>query len=508
MELISDEGLTTACGPLLMRLVTDEDSPELEGSFSADGWGGTSVPLLSVRASEDLLWQRSYPEPQTGHGFGSSPGECHGGTVDGSPDVWPGYLSFSLNSHESNFIWHFDYYWVDGNIVREHFTMTSSETPVTWIPTSEGGLTTEIVADFEFGWFLGVDGEPIHLYEAFDGSPRPFGFRLTVIPRPEIAVESFRAEPMDSMAIEFGRTWNTVAQRVGVPGVVVDAGTAERKGDGALLTTWTLMSDTVTGRLTHEASRGGGLLDVGLWPESGYDTEAGQLWLDDATRVLIQVMEPLLSGSEVEDLAARLLALSFGYEESDRTVFIYQAEDLSPFVLAAPMNPTSLNATAPEYGDPTIQGQALPLMPLSTTVDTSASGLAAPEVIGQNFSGEEVRMVDDGRAKAIVFLAHWCPHCQVEVPKVQAWIDRGGGVDGVDIYAVATGILPDRGNFPPSEWLETEGWSTPVLIDDTNNSVWTAYGQGGFPFWTFVNADGRVALRKSGEMPIEQLEEI
>ena len=331
---------------------------------------------------------------------------------------------------------------------------------------------------------------------------------MTVLSDPEIAVDSFPAEPMDSTATEFGRTWNTVAQQVGVPGVVVDTVAAERKEGGGLLTTWSLMSDTVTGRLTHETSRGGGLLEVGLWPESGHDTEAGQLWLDDATRVLIQVMEPLFSRTEVEDLAARLLASAFVYEESDSTVFIYQAEDLSPFVLAAPMNPTSFKAMVPEYGDPTIQGQALPLMPLSTTVDTSSSGLAAPEVIGQNFSGEEVRMADDGRAKAIVFLAHWCPHCQVEVPKVQAWIDGGGGVDGVDIYAVATGILPDRGNFPPSAWLETEGWSTPVLRDDATNSVWTAYGQGGFPFWTFVNADGTVALRKSGEMTIEQLEGI
>jgi thiol-disulfide isomerase/thioredoxin len=161
-----------------------------------------------------------------------------------------------------------------------------------------------------------------------------------------------------------------------------------------------------------------------------------------------------------------------------------------------------------EYGDPVITGSALPLMPQSAPVDVTATGLDAPEVVGQNFSGDEVRIVNDGRAKAIVFLAHWCPHCQVEVPKVQAWINSGGGEEGVDLYAVATSMDSTRGNFPPSEWLETEGWTAPVLRDDNENSVLVAYGQGGFPFWTFVNADGTVALRASGEMPIEQLQQI
>jgi cytochrome c biogenesis protein CcmG/thiol:disulfide interchange protein DsbE len=161
-----------------------------------------------------------------------------------------------------------------------------------------------------------------------------------------------------------------------------------------------------------------------------------------------------------------------------------------------------------EYGEPEIQGNALPQMPQSSPVDATATGLAAPEVVGQNFAGDEIRMVNDGRAKAIVFLAHWCPHCQVEVPKVQAWINSGGGEEGVDLYAVATDMDSTRGNFPPSEWLSTEGWTAPVIRDDNDNSVLGAYGRGGFPFWTFVNADGTVALRASGEMPIEQLQGI
>ncbi len=161
-----------------------------------------------------------------------------------------------------------------------------------------------------------------------------------------------------------------------------------------------------------------------------------------------------------------------------------------------------------EYGEPVITGSALPFMPPNSPIDATATGLPAPEVIGQDFDENVVQIVNDGRAKAIVFLAHWCQHCQAEVPEVQAWIDSGGGVDGVDMYTVATAMDSTRGNFPPSEWLDRENWTTPVIRDDRDGSVHAAYGSGGFPFWTFVNADGTVALRVAGRMPIEQLEQI
>ena len=147
-----------------------------------------------------------------------------------------------------------------------------------------------------------------------------------------------------------------------------------------------------------------------------------------------------------------------------------------------------------EFGSPEISG-ALPLMPSGTPVDTSVTGLAAPTVVGEDFDGNEVAIRNDGRAKAIVFLAHWCPHCQAEVPRVQQWLDATGGVEGVDIYAVATAMNSAQPNYPPSAWLEGEGWSSPVIRDDEERSALVAYGAGGFPFWVFVDEDGTVALR-------------
>ena len=158
-----------------------------------------------------------------------------------------------------------------------------------------------------------------------------------------------------------------------------------------------------------------------------------------------------------------------------------------------------------EYGDPQVSGQ-LSLMPPDTRVDTTANSEVSPTVIGQDFDGNEVRIENDGRAKAIVLLAHWCGFCQNEVPTVQAWLDSGGGVEGVDMYSIATAMDSNRDNFPPSAWFDREGWTVPVIRDDSSDSVHTAYGSGGFPFWVFVNSDGTVAFRLAGATTIDELE--
>jgi cytochrome c biogenesis protein CcmG/thiol:disulfide interchange protein DsbE len=167
------------------------------------------------------------------------------------------------------------------------------------------------------------------------------------------------------------------------------------------------------------------------------------------------------------------------------------------------------NEVDSEYGSPTIEGQGLTIMPSSASVDTSANGATVPTVIGEDFDGSEVEIRnDDGRAKAIFLLAHWCPHCQAEVPRIQQWLDETGGMDGVDIYSVSTSMSSARDNFPASDWLEGAGWTPPVIRDDEDNSVYIAYGAGGFPYIVYVNADGTVAARTSGEISVDEFQNI
>lgn len=158
-----------------------------------------------------------------------------------------------------------------------------------------------------------------------------------------------------------------------------------------------------------------------------------------------------------------------------------------------------------ETGEPTVDGTFLPLF--QSSQGDPAIGAQAPTVTGENFDGEAVTVGPNGSPAAIVFLAHWCPHCQAEVPRVQAWLDGGGGVDGVEIMSVSTSVNSARGNYPPSSWLNNAGWSTDVLLDDTDNVAHSAYGAGGFPYWVFLNADGTVAARTGGELDIATLEQ-
>jgi thiol-disulfide isomerase/thioredoxin len=112
---------------------------------------------------------------------------------------------------------------------------------------------------------------------------------------------------------------------------------------------------------------------------------------------------------------------------------------------------------------------------------------------------------DDG-ALAIVVVAHWCPHCQAEIPVLSDWMAANELPDGVRVVTVSTGIDPARPNYPPSAWLEREGWTQPTLNDDASNSALTALGMASFPAFVFVNEDGTVAQRATGEIPIDQWE--
>ncbi len=167
---------------------------------------------------------------------------------------------------------------------------------------------------------------------------------------------------------------------------------------------------------------------------------------------------------------------------------------------------TGNTGVANEAGEPSTEGEWLPVY--QRTDGDPAVGLPAPKITGMDYDGNEVVFAPDGTPTAVVFLAHWCPHCQVEVPKVQSWLDAGGGVAGVEIMSVTTSINSARDNYPPSEWLEREGWTSPVIRDDTDSTIHSAFGAGGFPYWVFLNGDGTVAARTSGQLDIPTLEQI
>lgn len=155
------------------------------------------------------------------------------------------------------------------------------------------------------------------------------------------------------------------------------------------------------------------------------------------------------------------------------------------------------------YGTPSVSGTALPAY-VAGSSDPS-QGAQAPTATGADWNGNPVSIEPDGTPKIVIFLAHWCSHCQAEVPVVQSWVDAGNLPDNVELISVATSTDPLRPNWPPQDWLEREGWTAPVIMDDASGTVAGSFGMAGTPFWVVLNGDGVVLQRVSGEIPVDGL---
>ena len=155
---------------------------------------------------------------------------------------------------------------------------------------------------------------------------------------------------------------------------------------------------------------------------------------------------------------------------------------------------------------PASGGTALPEYDASLSEDP-AVGMTIPTISGKDFDGNDITISgEDGKAKIILFVAHWCPHCQREVPLLKEHLDDNPMPDDVELVTVSTGVDADAANCPPQKWLEREGWSAPVLADDEASSAAQAYGLSAFPYFVAVDAEGKVVARATGELTTEQFD--
>lgn len=154
----------------------------------------------------------------------------------------------------------------------------------------------------------------------------------------------------------------------------------------------------------------------------------------------------------------------------------------------------------------TVTGDALPQ--LQTSGSDSGVGVTAPTLDGLSFAGTPVTIGgrrEDGNATLVLFLAHWCPHCQREVPELVKWHDDGKVPEGVDVVGIATQTSSDQPNYPPSAWLEKEAFPWPIMADSDAYDAAAAYGMNSWPGFVLLDKDGKVLWRASGEIDTDTL---
>ena len=150
-----------------------------------------------------------------------------------------------------------------------------------------------------------------------------------------------------------------------------------------------------------------------------------------------------------------------------------------------------------------VKGAALGPMPVRGGGDPDL-GFIAPVVEGTSFDGNSVRITPTGKPTVILFLAHWCPHCQTEVDMLGSWIKDNPIPENVRFVSVAAAIDKNRPNYPPHLWLEKSDWPIETIVDDKKNSIAEAFGLPAFPYWIILDADGTLFDRFSGSLNTAQ----
>lgn len=150
--------------------------------------------------------------------------------------------------------------------------------------------------------------------------------------------------------------------------------------------------------------------------------------------------------------------------------------------------------------------------PGSVTVDGPAltavlpAGAAIPDWSAPSLDGTGTVSWSDyaGKPAVLSVWASWCPHCQVELPRLSAAVAAHPGIALVSI-TTAQGREPGP---TPAEYMAQQGLSFPVGVDDAQTTLMRAMGVQGFPTVYYVDSQGKVVTSTEGEVPSDQLTQI
>lgn len=149
-------------------------------------------------------------------------------------------------------------------------------------------------------------------------------------------------------------------------------------------------------------------------------------------------------------------------------------------------------------------GDSAPVLSIEGTAEQNAQ---APKLSGVDmYSGREVSLQDmQGKPTLVAVWAHWCPHCQKELPIIQQVSKEQGANFNFLTVTTAAGQQPAQAQYAtPATLMQTQGITIPTLRDDGTKAM-NALGVTGFPTLLMFDADGKLVGKASGEMPKDQL---
>ena len=141
-----------------------------------------------------------------------------------------------------------------------------------------------------------------------------------------------------------------------------------------------------------------------------------------------------------------------------------------------PAEPTAAPTTIPSSQPVTITGEALSMFVPNSAIDPEIPndevdpeiGQPAPLISGFDFQGNSISVDPAVNGPyMIVFLAHWCPHCNVEVPRLLEWKASGDVPIELNVLGVSTAASPTSPDFPPDVWFASRSWTWPVMVDES-----------------------------------------
>jgi peroxiredoxin len=126
-----------------------------------------------------------------------------------------------------------------------------------------------------------------------------------------------------------------------------------------------------------------------------------------------------------------------------------------------------------------------------------------PDFVAPALGGGEVRWADTaGTPRVLMVWAPWCPHCQVELPRMA---QTAAAYPGVELVSVTTAV-DERPGPTPQAFMDEHGLTFPVALDDANGTIASALGLTAFPLTYYVDGDGTISKVTVGESSTEEIQ--